>query len=221
MDGYTWAAITADTPDWYVCPIFETLFGEAEVFDEACTTTPLSSTLSLLDILTSSSPPSLDFFRGIPALPVEEKVWAVYLLLLEKPGCPAKIFIGSGIDKKAGAKPRLRNGDHGTHLPRFVERALNDGHTYSNRGLLFWAPLPPDHKSGTARVRFVAVEAVFAVLFFAGFETKLDALWTVFLPLKREDVSWLPLCSHTALMKRSRGITTMAEAQWEAYDAES
>lgn len=220
VDGYTWAAITADAPEWYVCPIYKTLFGEAEAFDEACTTTPLSFAPSLLEILTSSSPPSLDFFRGLPALPADEKVWAVYVLLLEKPGCPAKIYIGSGTDEKAGAKPRLRNYENGTHLPRFVERALDDGYAYTNRGLLCWAPLPAGHESGTARARFVAVEAVFAFIFFAGFETKLDGLWTVFLPWKREDVGWLPMCSHTALNERPKGVTNMTEAQWEEYDAE-
>ncbi|KAJ4401658.1 hypothetical protein N0V85_005477 [Neurospora sp. IMI 360204] len=40
VDGYTWCTITADAPDWYVCPVFKTMLREQEAFDKACT--PLS-----------------------------------------------------------------------------------------------------------------------------------------------------------------------------------
>lgn len=110
VDGYTWAAIIADAPDWYICPILKTLLGEAAAFDEACTTTPFLFAPSLLDVLTSPSPPSLDFFRGLPTLQDGDKFWAVYLLL-EKPGCQAKIYVGSGTEQIAGVGSRFREYD--------------------------------------------------------------------------------------------------------------
>lgn len=128
--------------------------------------------------------------------------------------------MGSGTSAKSGIYARFQNYDRGIYLPRHVEAALNDGYSISHRGLLCWAPLPSAGLVPSARVRFVAVEAVFTFIFFAGVETKLDAIWTVFLPWKRESVDWLPLCSHTALMERPQGDPGMTEEQLEAYNAE-
>ncbi|KAI9746136.1 MAG: Alpha subunit of the F1 sector of mitochondrial F1F0 ATP synthase [Claussenomyces sp. TS43310] len=213
VDGYRRAAITADAPDWYVCPIYKTLLGEAEAFDEACATTPLSFAPSLLDILTSSSPPSLDFFRGLSYLgcrghglgsvPPLGEAWLPGKNLCCGPG-PTKrmvsaqdseIMIRVLICLALWSEPSSR----AIRIPTVV--------CFAGLPRLLATPLAP-------------LAGSLCVLFFAGFETKLDALWTAFMPWKREDVGWLPLCSHTSLTERPRGITTMTEAQWEAYVAE-
>ncbi|KAK1779924.1 hypothetical protein QBC45DRAFT_392019 [Copromyces sp. CBS 386.78] len=70
-----------------------------------------------------------------------------------------------------------------------------------------------------ARVRFLAVEAVFTALFHACLRQDLDDVWGSFLPWKRDAVSWLPLCSHSALMERPQGITDLTGKELEAYNA--
>jgi hypothetical protein len=220
VDSYTWCTVNVDAPDWYICPIFKTCLGEEESFNQICSAIPLSFAPGLLDVLQSSSPPSLDFFRSLPPPPLGEKVWAVYALLLEKAGYPAQLYIGSGTHSLSGVNIRFRDYDQGKNLPRFVQATLEQGYTISYRGLLCWAPLPSDSLIPSARVRFVAVEAVFTFIFFACFETKLDAIWAVFLPWKRETVDWLPLCSHTALMERPAGVFNMTEEQLKAYNDE-
>lgn len=62
----------------------------------------------------------------------------------------------------------------------------------------------------TTRVRFVAIEGMFTFMFAARFETRLDILWTEFMPWKRESLPWLPLCSHTPLIERPLGFHTIA-----------
>lgn len=70
VDGYTWCTVTAEAPDWYTCPIFKTLLGDEETFQQICSATQLSFAPSLLQVLESPSPPSLDYFRSLPAPPV-------------------------------------------------------------------------------------------------------------------------------------------------------
>ncbi|KAK4154607.1 hypothetical protein C8A00DRAFT_32644 [Chaetomidium leptoderma] len=41
--------------------------------------------LVFLNVLQSPTPPSLDFFRILRAPSPDDKVWAIYYLLLEKP----------------------------------------------------------------------------------------------------------------------------------------
>ncbi|RMD44198.1 hypothetical protein DV735_g980, partial [Chaetothyriales sp. CBS 134920] len=152
----------------------------------------------------------------------DEKVWAVYLLLMEKPGSTAKVYVGSGTSSQSGVSARLSGYDRGNRLPRFIKRALDEGYTFSSRGLLCWAHLPPPTLVYLARLYFLALEAIFCHAFFAAFETKLDGLWTALLPWRREEVNWLPLCSHTALMERPHGEAehVMTEEQLEVYNRE-
>ena len=179
LDAYTWCVITADAPEWYVCPIYKTALGEQEKFDKICSDTPLTLAPCLLDVLRSSDPPS-DFFLSLPAPPLVDKVWAIYILLLEKLGCPSQLYLGSGTNAGYGVQARI--------IP-------------------------------AARLRFVALEATLAYIFHAGFETRLDAIWTVHLPWKRETVTWLPLYSHTALTERPVGYHTMTEDELGEYNA--
>jgi hypothetical protein len=65
VDAYTWCTISADLPDWYICPIYKAVLGEEEDFEKICSETPLAFPHSLLDVLRSSTPPSVDFFRSL------------------------------------------------------------------------------------------------------------------------------------------------------------
>ncbi len=144
----------------------------------------------------------------------------VYALLLEKRGCQTKLYFGSATKSQLGLYARLQEYDRGSHWPRLVQHAVDQGYAISHRGLLCWAPLPTAGQVPSARVRFVAVGAVFCSMFFAAAETKLGALWTVFLPWRREIVAWLPLCTHTPLLERPQGVHDMTPEQLKAYNEE-
>jgi hypothetical protein len=163
--------------------------------------------------------------RTLPAPLDGEAVWGVYLLVY-KNLAPKQRYMGSGIGITVGVQARLsvheRPTGHKTNsaLPRFVRIALCDGYTCGNIGLLCWDPIPSPTIIPSARVRFIAVEPVFAYLFRAVIETKLDALWAVLLPWKRDTVHWLPLCSHTALLERPSGDISMTYVQLQQYNDE-
>jgi len=100
-------------------------------------------------------------------------------------------------------------------LPRFVALAFRDGYTLASRGVLCWAPIPRKGIIPRARVRFVAVEAVFTAIFYAAFKTTYDTAWTDFVPFDIDDVKWDPLCSHSPLMEGVLGDMELGEAQLE------
>ncbi|WQF84597.1 Putative Zinc finger C2H2-type [Colletotrichum destructivum] len=64
------------------------------------------------------------------------------------------------------------------------------------------------------------MEAAFTFLFFARVKFKIEYVFEDILPWKREDVTWQPGCSHSALMERPRGLFDMTDEQVTAYNAE-
>lgn len=96
----------------------------------------------------------------------------------------------------------MKDYDRG-NLPRLVQCTINKGYTMSHRGMLYWATvLSNGIQIPIGRLRFLALEATLAFIFFAAHETKLDGAWTGLLPWKRSQVAWLPLCTNTAPMER-------------------
>lgn len=65
VDEYTWRLVSCHTPNWLTCPIFKTMLAKnRQEFDRACT--PMSFAPNPHDILSSASPPTLDFFTSLP-----------------------------------------------------------------------------------------------------------------------------------------------------------
>lgn len=218
IDGYTFLSVTVDAPDWYVCPVYKIVLGEERSFNHICAESPLEFPPALFGTLQSTSPPTLDFFRSLPSPPTY-KVWGIYVILMEKMGSRPKLYVGSGTGT-SGVQDRLRHYELKHRLPRFVQAAFDEGYAISHKGLICWSPIPSVGLIPKARVRFLAVEATFCHLFFAAVETRLDVLWTSFLPWRREDVKWLPLCSHSPLMERPAGDPSMTPEQLEQYNTE-
>jgi hypothetical protein len=208
-DDYVWRLVKVKGPGWCINPIFDIILGTSDSFEEICTATPLSFAPNLLNILKSPTPPPLRFFQTLPKPP--GKFWGVYAVLLTKRGRKLKLYVGSGTEVDYGCLARLaiyrqdkitnklRRRKLSPRLPRFVARAYRNGYTLDHAGLLCWTAIPPPERVPRSRVYVVAVEAVFASIFYAGFETIVDSLWTNFMPWDRDGVSWDPLCSHTAL----------------------
>lgn len=116
-----------------------------------------------MDSLLPTSPPTLDFFRSLTTEPSRDKVWAIYVLIIEKPGEKPKL--GSGTNSLYGVRSRLANYNQRTLLPRFIDPAFRASYTITHRGLLCWAPIPSVTLVPSARLCFLALEAVFCILF--------------------------------------------------------
>ncbi len=162
-----------------------------------------------------SLPPPISSSHSAP--PVVDKLWAIYAIVLEKPGRPPKLYVGSGTNAQYGVRARMADYTRG-NFPWHIGSCIKAGYTITHRGMFCWAALPTAVQVPTARLRFLALEAAITFLFHAADETPLDALWTVHIPWKRETVSWLPLCSHTALLERPQGFFDMTDEQLEAYN---
>jgi hypothetical protein len=159
----------------------------------------------LLECLQSGSPPTVTWFKSLQADCT--KRWAVYCLLLEKPGDGPKIYIGSGTDKKDGVQVRFHQYDVGRLLPRYVEQASNEGYTIVHKGVLCSAPIPSASLRFLLRVLVIALECTFAWAFWAMVSRK----WLGMHTLCRWPVASLEYsgcCSHSALSERVAGDTT-------------
>ena len=229
IDDYVWRLVKVKGPGWCTNPIFDMVLGTRESFEEICTSTPLSFAPNLLNVLKSPTPPPLRFFQTLPK-PMG-KFWGVYVVLLTKRGHKSKLYVGSGTEVEYGYLGRLskysvdkiskkmRRRKLSSSLPRFVARAYRNGYTLDHAGLLCWTAIPPPERVPRGRVRVVAVEAVFASIFYAAFKTIIDPLWTDFMPWDRDDVSWDPLCSHSALKETVAGDFDLSSEQLIAMAA--
>lgn len=117
-------------------PAFAVLFAIRDVYDSVILSSPLSFVAGLDGILCSDSPPSLEFFRCLPAPPAL-LVWGIYAFLLEKVGAQALLYIGSGTNTDKGIKIRLNQYFHGSgSFSIFMTQAIEAGYHISHKGLL-------------------------------------------------------------------------------------
>jgi hypothetical protein len=77
----------------------------------------------LLEVLDSTASPSIVWFKSLPTDCV--KRWALYLLVVEDPGCDRLTYIGSGTSGNEGIKWRWRCYDTRTRLPNGLKKALD------------------------------------------------------------------------------------------------
>jgi hypothetical protein len=183
------------------------------------TATPIQASSSLLPTLKSSKPPSLAFFHALPA--PEQKMWAIYVTVLTRPGSMPKLNVGSGTNAASGCTARTVHYHDKTnrHLPRFVRQAYDNGYTLSHIGMLCWAPLPQAAMVPRARLFFLCLEALFTCLFYTSFASVLDVLWTHLMPWTRDSISWEPLNSHSPLKEGVGASLNFSPEQLESIVA--
>jgi hypothetical protein len=100
-----------DAPDWYINPAYRLVFSERSAYDSIAACSPIIFPPNLHDVLTSSQPPGIDFFKSLPK--PTGKMWGVYGLTLEKAGCNSKLYIGSGTNTEQGVSGRLAHYEPG------------------------------------------------------------------------------------------------------------
>ncbi|KAF4928505.1 hypothetical protein CGCVW01_v001956 [Colletotrichum viniferum] len=166
----------------------------------------------------ANHPPTLDFFRTLPKPNKSNPVWGVYTIPMEKPNHPAKLYVGSGTNADHGVVTRLCDYKRETLLPQLVLKALREGYSISHAGLLCWCAMPKPGQAPIARLRVITVKATMAFVFLAGRPCKMDVLWDDMLPWTRDEVSWQPLCTHTAFLEKPPGDLDMSEEELESYN---
>ncbi|KAK7727879.1 Aconitate hydratase mitochondrial [Diaporthe eres] len=195
-------------------PIFTKYLPDEGALAKLAGKVPIKFAPGVLDAVQSDDPPTIEYFKSLP--PGNKNIWAMYLLVLEKPGCVSLIYIGSGTDSLNGCYPRLQTYDKLSNLPVYVEKAVKDGYKIVHKGALCQTPIPSASLRPSIRVLFVALEAMFTFVFWAIRSVSDDAFqmghvrqW----PL--EALEYEGLCSHNAFIENVRGDHQLSAKELE------
>jgi hypothetical protein len=207
LDNLLWDAINRDSPTWFLHPINKTVFNERSILDDFSASSPFKFAPGLIEALGFDTPPSVQWLKSLPApnMTALVKHWGIYVHIYEKDGRTPRLYIGSGTDAYEGVGHRLACYDTGRAIPRHIRIALKQGFRKTCTRLLATSQSPPAGLMHKSRQRYLGIEGIFQMIFFASFKDKMEASWIASVPWAREDVGWLPLCSHISLSERARG----------------
>ncbi|CAA9963584.1 PCK1-phosphoenolpyruvate carboxykinase [Pyrenophora teres f. maculata] len=219
VDDKAFALIHIESPSWFINPEFKFLFDYRSSFDSIAACSPFTFAPGLYDVLTADKPPSIDYFRALP--PADGLLWAVYAVVVDKEDEESLLYVGSGTDATGGVLLRLAHyKPKCDKAPLHVRLALKRGYHIAHRGLLCWTPLPTAGLVPRVRARMLAVEALFAFLFFAVFAAITDSLYQhIMPPWRREESTWGPLCSHSPLNEKIAGDIHLSIEEVELVSA--
>ena len=215
----TWACLSQPV---HSNGLFKQFFFDQAVLSEICSAASLCFCPGLFEAIQAVHPPDVSFFRRLPS--DGSGRWAVYALVLDKPGALPLIYIGSGTEMKRGIparwlvynKPKANRSD----FPRFVQRAIDDGYKISHKGLLVWCSITSAANAPRFRLLFVAIEAALSFLFWA-MKSKVKAHgMRICCPWPRDSFSCGGLCSHNALAEMVAGRFDLSDEQLEAIAVE-
>ena len=164
------AKLLFETTELQRDPMFHFMFPSESELKNFASTRRISFAPELMKILKSPTPPTLEDLKSLPKLPTKTKVWAVYLLVLEREGEKPEIYIGCGTESIYGVKSRFNQYDNENTLPKEVkDRLENHQYKITFQGLLGWTPLPLDDNllHFKTRTLFLAFEATFSILLWA------------------------------------------------------
>jgi hypothetical protein len=92
----TWTCITTYANEYKHCIFFKVLSTQ-DIVRDLLYATSLTFASGLFEVLGALTPPSISYFTSLPTDPKKkQKLWAVYLLVLEKPNCRPRVYLGSG-----------------------------------------------------------------------------------------------------------------------------
>jgi hypothetical protein len=183
-------------------PIYAVVLSTLDAVDKLAASVFLEFAPGLLDVLQSDSPPSIDYFKGLPSN--GNGLWAVYALVLAKEASRPRLYVGSGTCYTGGVRRRFNNYVNKEELPKYVKRSLDEGYTISHKGLLCWCPIPESSRLRT-RVLFLALEATFSSILWAMNNRDKTYGMPLLCKWSRESFEWDGLCSHFALLEGVQG----------------
>jgi hypothetical protein len=167
----------------------------------------------LLGALTSRTGPTIAYFKTLPLH--LEKLWAIYLIVLEKAGHRPRIYIGSGTCSETGVRKRIntynrrsKNGVLDSGIPQYVETSLQEGYAITHQCLLAWTDLPLASERFHLRCFFLILETVFALMLWAMKSRTKDYFMPALCPWLVESLTYDGCCTHFSI---NEGVTGMAE----------
>lgn len=188
------------TPAKIKNPSYATIFATQAVLEQVLISASLTFAPGLLNILKSTLPPTIAYFKSLPALKHDDaKRWAVYLLVLERKGLRPRIYVGSGTNTLEAVHRRFRDHDKKRDLPKHVIKALEDGYEITHKGLLCTAPIPDIGLRYPIVGLFLLLETYFSIAFWAMKPRTKDYGMPHLCPWPIELLEYNGLCSHTAL----------------------
>lgn len=211
-----WACLSV--PIWRH-KVFKQVFLSQEVLFNHCTAAGLTFAPNLFDTIQAANPPPVSFFRGLSlGIDLDDvRLWAIYVIVLEKPGAQPLVYIGSGTAAKNGVRTRLRHYVPGhSLLPTRIPPALAEGYTIGHKGLLAWCPIPSAGDVPRLRLLFIALEAAMSFCFwtmYCSFEK--DFAMGSCCPWPRASFTYGGLCSHSALCEGVHGDLSLTQEQLE------
>ena len=167
---------------------------------------PFQFAPGLLQKLQAPKPPTISYFKTLPLH--FEKLWAVYLLVLEHkdPARHSRIYIGTGTAAAYGIRSRMFTYDKRTPpeatdsaIPQFVETSLQAGYNIAHKCLLCWAALPMASDVFQLRSLFLILESVFALCFWAMRSRTKDYAMPPLCPWPRESFTYDGCCNHFSI----------------------
>lgn len=167
---------------------------------------PFQFAPGLLQTLQSPSPPTISYFKTL-SLHLE-KLWVVYLLVLEHEDQARRprIYIGSateaiyGIRKRMSQyEKRIQTGAANSAIPHYVETSLQEGYNITHKCLLCWAALPMASDVFQLRCLFLILESVFALCFWAMRSRTKDYFMPALCPWPRESFTYDGCCNHFSI----------------------
>ncbi|KAJ5026596.1 hypothetical protein PSV09DRAFT_2258143 [Bipolaris maydis] len=222
FDNKVFDAVQLDAPHWWREPAFKASFGQEDVFRDVCRQDRHWFAEGLLEVLNSPTPPSLDYFRSLPvAIPkMWKKHWVVYLHIYEREGRKPRLYIGS-TTSEGGAHARLSHyiNPGGSAIPRLVREAIKEGFTRTHTTILCYSQIPEVRHRPKTSQRYLGVEGIFQMLFFACRYDKFEPNWIDMVPWSREDVEWDPLCIRTAFSEYGHRDLDITPEEFEVMQA--
>lgn len=200
-------------------PIFKTVLSSKLIIESLVVSASVVFAPGLLEVMQLSVPPTIAYFKTLPTK--AKKGWAVYLLVLEKPGCRPRIYIGSGTHAQQGYSRRLGHYDSYTQLPVYVALSLKEGYTIVHKGILCWCPMPAPADVPKVRVLFVGLETVWT---FALWGIKCTTEWGYGLshicPWDRSLLEYDGTCSHNPMSELPASDCDLTAEELDAIEKE-
>jgi hypothetical protein len=206
--------VLSDTPINQKNGLFTEIIRSRAVLDEIASTVFLVFAPGLFDVLQAAAPPTVQYFKTPPTDTF--KRWAVYSVVLEKPYCRPRIYIGSGTESHQGVSQRISSYTRGVQLPQCVQKALDEGYTIVHKGLLCRISIPTAAFQPKPRLLFILLEATLAHVFWAMRTVKNDYVMAHTCLWDRNTLEHDGCCSHRCLSEIVSSDFQLSAEQLEA-----
>ena len=179
------------------------IFPTESAMEKIMRISPLQFASGLLQSFQSSTAPTISYFKTLPLF--LDKLWAVYLLVLEKDGERPRIYIGSGTDSTAGVRRRMNCYKQRSALPYYVETSLQAGYAITHKCLLVWTALPLPSDRYKLRCLFLVLETIFTLCFWAMKSKTEDYYMPALCPWPRHTFTYDGCCTHFSINEQIVG----------------